>query len=97
MAGEFDIPPETPQLSLNALNGIHTDQTMKVTGKCHNSLYILIDSRSTHNFLDISTAKKLQCEFRRMPPLQVAVANGHQMQCNHRCRDFTWTLLGEVF
>jgi len=57
------------QLSLSALNG--------VTGRVKNSpLHILLDSSSTHNFLDVSITKKLHCEIKKVPPLQVMVANG---------------------
>jgi len=96
--GEFNINTGTPQSSLNALNGIHTDQAMTVIDKCNNkSQHILAGSGSTHNFLDFSTAKKLHCDIKKMPRLQVVVANGHQMQCNYGCIDFTWILLGEEF
>ena len=54
---------------------------MKVTGSVGlHSVHILIDSSSTHNFLDVITAKKLRCS-----PLVVAVADGG-----------TTTLLGYV-
>lgn len=53
---------ECPQISLNALCGNNNFQTMRVKGvKGRNSLHILIDSGSTHDFLDIQTAKKLGC------------------------------------
>ena len=77
---------ETPQLSLSTLNGISTYYTMRVIGKMKNSpLHILIGSGSTHNFLDIATAKKLHYEIKRIPPLQVVVTNGQQLQCDSMC------------
>jgi len=86
------------QLSLSALNGISTYHTMRVTGNIKSSpLHILIDSGSTHNFLDISIAKKLHCEIRRIPPLQVMVANDHQLQCSSMCKNFGLTLMGKSF
>jgi len=46
-------------LSLSALNDINTYSTMRVVGRIKNNpLHILIDSGSTHNFLDITIAKK---------------------------------------
>jgi len=87
-----------PQLSLSALNGISTFCTMRVTGRVKNSpIHILIDSGSTHNFLDISTAKKLHCEVKKIPPLQVGVANGQQMQCTAMCKNFAWSIMGRTF
>jgi len=71
---------------------------MRVTGRIKNTrLHILIDSRSTHNFLDLATAKRLHCDIRKIPPLQVVVANGQQLQCTAMCRNFAWSLLGETF
>ena len=51
-----------PHISLNALSGVPTHNTMRVKGHVLKLLlHILMDSRSTHNFLDIYTAKKLGC------------------------------------
>jgi hypothetical protein len=45
---------------MNALEGTMGFHTMKVTGKIERqALYILIDSRSIHNFLNTSIALKL--------------------------------------
>ena len=96
--GDGQQPKEPLLLSLNALNGISAYQTMRVTGKVKNTpLHILIDSGSAHNFLDLATAKRLNCEIRKIPPLQVVVANGQQLVCNSMCRTFAWSLLGETF
>ena len=92
---ELGVQPDTPHLPLNALNGGHTYQTMRIIGKINNEpLHILVDSGSTHNFSDISTAKKLHCDIKNMTPLQ---PNGHQLQRSSMHRDFTCTLLGEEF
>jgi len=49
-------------------------KTMRVNGRAGNAtLHILIDSGSTHNFLDISVAKRLHCRVRKIAPLQVAI------------------------
>lgn len=81
---------EAPQISIHALNGMNTYQTMKITGKFgHHPLHILIDSRSTHNFLDTSTTKKLKCKINRIPPLLMVVANGVQLDCSDVSKGFT--------
>jgi len=102
--GEADLGKEGEQndspflLSLNALNGVAAYQTMRVTGKVKTTpLHILIDSGSTHNFLDLATAKRLHCHIKKIPPLQVVVANGQQLACTSVCHNFAWSLLGEVF
>ena len=71
---------------------------MRVVGKVKTTpLHILIDSESTHNFLNLATAKRLHCKLKKMPPLQVVVANGQQLVCTSVCHNFAWSLLGEVF
>ena len=63
---EVPLQEEPLQLSLSALNGISTLYTMRVTGKIRkNPLHFLIDFGSTHNFLDLSTAKKLHCDIKK--------------------------------
>jgi len=89
---------EQPLISLQALQGLNAYQTMKVQGRVGSQpLHILIDSGSTHNFLDTTTAKKLRCELLKIPPLAVAVANGAQLQCQMVCKGFNWRLGEESY
>nr|GEX00175.1 hypothetical protein [Tanacetum cinerariifolium] len=70
-----------PQISLNALSGVSSFQTMRVIGlmaKGH-KLDILVDSGSTHNFLDINMAKRLGCKIRSTCHLAVSMAEGKDM------------------
>ena len=102
--GEAELGEEGEQndspllLSLNALHGVASYQTMRVASKVKTTpLHILIDSGSTYNFLDLATAKRLHCKIKKIPPLQVVVANGQQLVCTSVCHNFAWSLLGEVF
>ena len=53
---------EEPQLSLHALDGSYNYQTMRLRGSVGKRvLCILIDSGSTHNFIDERMARKLGC------------------------------------
>ncbi|GJS65134.1 hypothetical protein Tco_0679698 [Tanacetum coccineum] len=64
-------------ISLNSLIGRNTFQTMRVIGYVgKHEIHILIDSSSSHNFLDSKTAKKLGYQLKSTCPLQVYVANG---------------------
>ena len=89
---------EIPHIFMNALSGINTYQTMKVVGmfKRH-SLYILIDSGSTHNFLDLAIAKRLGCDMRGMVPLQIFVANYSKLVSSSMCKDFKWLINEDEF
>nr|GEU91437.1 gypsy/Ty3 retroelement polyprotein [Tanacetum cinerariifolium] len=60
----------SPHISLNAITGTNTYQTMRVCGHVGNhKLHILIDCGSTHNFLDLNNAKKLGYQLTRTCPL----------------------------
>ena len=61
------------------------------------SLSILIDSGSTHNFLDDSTARKLKCQLTGTSPLSVVVANGNRVLSNSTCLGFIWEMHEEKF
>jgi len=68
--GEVHTEDGVPHISLHALNGTIAYQTMRINGRAGRAtLHILIDSGSTHNFLDISVAKRLHCKARQIPPL----------------------------
>ncbi|GKB15562.1 putative nucleotidyltransferase, ribonuclease H [Tanacetum coccineum] len=87
-----------PQISLNAMTGVPSYQTMRVRGYVGKQLlHILVDSGSTHNFLDLSVARKMGCKMRKMCPLQVSVANGQVMSSMYECKDFQWELQGKIY
>jgi hypothetical protein len=87
-----------PQILLNAINGTNSYQTMRICGHVgKHKLHILIDCGSTHNFLDINTAKKLGCNLIRTCPLQIDVPGGNQLISQYNCKRFTWQLQGENF
>nr|GEZ68858.1 hypothetical protein [Tanacetum cinerariifolium] len=74
------------QITLNALSGLNSYQTMRVRGRVSKQVvHILIDCGSTHNFLDIYTAKKLWCRLAKTTPMQVSVANGQRMMSTYVC------------
>jgi len=76
-----------PHISLNALEGTVGFHTMKVTGRTgKQTLHVLVDSRSTHNFLNSSIALKLQSELTTITPITVQAANGGKMSCESVCK-----------
>ncbi|GKD46189.1 retrotransposable element Tf2 [Tanacetum coccineum] len=58
---------------------------------------ILIDCGSTHNFLDLTTAKQMGCPVKESYPLQVAVPGGNFLTSNRMCTGLTWKLQGVTF
>jgi hypothetical protein len=78
----------TPHISLDALEGTVGLNTMKVNGKIDKTtVCILIDSGSTHNFLNTTLALKLQFQLTAIKPMIVQAANGEKMVCKSMCRD----------
>jgi hypothetical protein len=95
---EIDPDTFTPQISINALEGSSGFQTLRVTGKVDKSpLFIMIDSGSTHNFINTQVAKRLSCTLTSIRPLAVEAANGGQMTCTHVCKNFLWKMQGVQF
>jgi len=94
----FEMIETEPCISLQAINGIQGFQTMRVRGYFgKKSIQILLDSGSTHNFVNLSLAQKLGC---KMEPVQlepVSVADGSELKCQYLCRKFTWRLQGTEF
>ena len=95
--------PESPQgtepcISVHALLGNQSYNTMRLTGVQEGrTLHILVDSGSTHNFLDLSTAKKLGCKLEFIPSQAVTVADGNNLQCQYIVKDFEWEMNGKLF
>ncbi|GJU60642.1 retrotransposable element Tf2 [Tanacetum coccineum] len=87
-----------PQVSLNAMNGVNSYQTMRVKGHVRRLvLHMLVDCGSTHNFLDLQAAKRMGCRMSKMCSLQVSVANGQVMSSVYVCKNFKWNLQGHDF
>ena len=66
---------EEMAISIHALMGSNNPQTITLLGTVNrNTLMILVDSGSTHNFLDPNTAQKLGCHIQPTNPIKVVVA-----------------------
>lgn len=89
---------EVLQLSLQALMGTPNFQTMRVTGM-HNKklIHILLDTGSTHIFLDLDLAKKLGCKLDAVTPMNVTGGGGHKLSAPYACKGFEWQLQQATF
>lgn len=94
----MELSHEEPQLSLYALTRVFSYHTMRVKGLVGTTcLSILIDSGSSHNFLDAGMAKRLGCVLTKMEKLKVAATNGYEIVCSEVCHGFTWKMQGQTF
>lgn len=76
----FEMLKTDPCISLHAVNGIQSYQTMRIAGHYgRKPIQILLDSGSTHKFLDVELAKKLGC---RLEPISLqSMLDGSELAC----------------
>ncbi|KAJ1384005.1 Ribonuclease H-like superfamily [Sesbania bispinosa] len=86
------------QISVHALSGVANFKTMRVTGHYQKNLvHILIDSGSTHNFLDIGFNKRYGCRIEDLDPINATVADGYKLPISSIVRNFTWRFQNTIF
>jgi len=103
--GEKDIDteleedaPDEPRISLHAITGSPTPWTMRFPGRFGNyQIMTLMDTRSTHNFLNSRLAKRHGLKPTQGARLLVTVANGEKLECCGICMGVRVMLQGEPF
>ncbi|OMO94039.1 hypothetical protein COLO4_16541 [Corchorus olitorius] len=86
-----------PIITLHALLGADGPQTMQVVGKIKNQLVtILIDTASTHNFINTSIAKRLGCHTVSITTVPVTIADGNDLSCREMCKQLRWEVQGLI-
>lgn len=96
----IEVADETQcaHISVQAMDGISSFQTMRVTGHHgKKELHLLLDSGSTHNFIDASKALRMDCRVENINPMWVRVADGGQLKCDSMIKGFTWRMQGVEF
>lgn len=89
---------EESQVSLLAVSRSSTNQTMRICDSIKKkAITILIDSRSTHNFLDPTVAKRTSCTIQCVSPMNVPVADGTKIISDAICKQLKWNMQGEDF
>jgi hypothetical protein len=86
-------PPSDPlevesTISLNALTGLSTPQTLKLIGYIkHRKFIIIVDSGSTRNFIHRCISQETSCYIRAVNNFQIMIANGGSMKCGGHCEN----------
>ncbi|KAL5767432.1 hypothetical protein ACOSQ2_014215 [Xanthoceras sorbifolium] len=89
---------EEMSISHHALTGSAGLQTIRLRGKVrHREITILVDSGSTHNFLDPNTAQLTGVEIEETETLWVTVGGGGKISSKAKCKQFTWAMQGVSF
>ncbi|XP_031104476.1 uncharacterized protein LOC116007955 [Ipomoea triloba] len=97
-AQEVEKSYEQAEISLYAMMGGEGLNTIKLLGAIgRQQLVILVDSGSTHSFLDPKLLTQLRIESERAHPLRVTVANGEQLICDSICKGMKWQVQEEWF
>ncbi|XP_074355691.1 uncharacterized protein LOC141695333 [Apium graveolens] len=93
---EADITPA--EISLNSLSGIKSFSTIRLQGQLKNKkISILVDSRSTHSFIDSKLVKQLGLVAEIVPALAVTVADGSIKQVDSACTALQYSIQGHQF
>jgi hypothetical protein len=94
---EFDIVEcKDPEISISAISGSSRSKSMRLLGVLQSHVVsILIDSGSTHNFLDPAFLAKINLPVISTPSLQVKIANGETIQCFGRVSSVSLKVQGQ--
>lgn len=85
-------------ISLHVIKGMASSKIIKEERRVQDStLMVLIDSGSTHNFINQGMAKKMKCELSSTLPLSFTIANGSKVLSKSACFGFWWKRQGETF
>jgi hypothetical protein len=91
---------DTSMISIHALTDIHprTGHTMQLYVVINDArITALLDSRSTHNFVDLDTTARVGIKFGGTTGLRVTVANGKRVQNLGCCKNLPITIGDEPF
>lgn len=93
-------PPPEEELTISACAtaGSPSCNTIKLKGKVnHHSVTILVDSGSTHNFVDPCTVERIGGLIEAIPPFSVVVDDGNRVKGSSKCSNLQWEVQGVQF
>nr|GLL21343.1 uncharacterized protein LOC112097934 [Ipomoea trifida] len=84
--------------SLNSMAGPGTPRSLRLQGVIDGKpVRVLIDGRSTHNFIQPAVAEQLHLQVKSIPPFQVYIGNGDSLRCTVNCEQVPLYLNGTLF
>jgi hypothetical protein len=97
----YTPPPPPPRnfepiISLNALTGFSTPQTLKIIGYIkYRKVIILIENGNTHNFIHRHIAQETNYYICTVNKVQIKISNGGFMKCGECCENVlsTWVVV----
>lgn len=98
LEAEWMEQPPDGEISLQALHGVRTTNSMKLRGTVNKRpISIFIDSGSTHSYLNVSSVGELHCSLETTLPWIITVANGERTISREKCSRFKWLTHGHEF
>jgi hypothetical protein len=95
---ELEDPAEQPRISLIAIAGVRSRDTMQVLVRfCAVTVTALLDSGSTHNFVSAPAAARCGLCFIPRTNISVTVANGDKVPATGVFRDTPFSINNEAF
>jgi hypothetical protein len=95
--GQFFLE-KFPKILLNAITGSPSPKTMRIVGIIRfRKAIILIDSGSTHNFVDTKLAAALGIQPSGKDGIKVKIANGQEVASQGRSREVEVKMQGHLF
>ncbi|XP_061359120.1 uncharacterized protein LOC133303256 [Gastrolobium bilobum] len=89
---------EIPEISFNALFGTYSSKSFRLLGiVMGQSVQILIDGGSTHNFITPRVATHLHLTLISIPPFNVQVGNGDSLTYSAMCQSVPLDIQGHRF
>ncbi|GKC16027.1 retrotransposable element Tf2, partial [Tanacetum coccineum] len=91
-----EIPNEVTEfakISVNAISSVTDYKTIRIVGHVGTTkVQMLMDTKSSHNFIDYALAVKLGCKMVKRNPMAVRVVDGNKIQCDTMVQDFKWKM-----
>lgn len=85
-------------LSIHALSGAENNDTIRLRALVGNQIMlILVDSGSSHSFVNASMLSRIQHTATPITPTTVKVANGDNLQCDQIVPELSWWIQGHTF
>ncbi|XP_035543565.1 uncharacterized protein LOC118347658 [Juglans regia] len=98
IVGVAETSVEAPEISLAAITGTPTMSTMCLLGTLMGEpVVILVDSRSSHNFVESTLITRLKLPIDASSNLNVRVANGQSLRSGGVCKEVRLKVQGMVF
>lgn len=86
------------ELSLAAVTGQKSPNTLRIKGNIHGvPVVILLDTGSTHSFMNAGIAARVQAAIVTTATLSVTVANGEQILSQTVCQGMKWNMQGQEY